>query len=377
VRFTAPGTGRVAAVEAGEMHQLNRFVVELAGDDAIEFPSFREQDLPGLGGDAMRALLLEAGEWVSLRKRPFGGVADPGREPSAIFVRAMNSEPLAADPSLLVAERREAFLLGVKALLQLGDGPVFVCARASAELPLADSPRLRRVDFAGPHPTGLVGTHIHHLAPVSEGGEVWYVGAQEVLAIGHLVRTGRVNPERVISLAGPMVERPRLLRTRLGASSEDLLRGELLPGKCRVISGSVLAGRRASGSAGYLGRYHEQLCAFPEIAEEPSRAWFVPGLPGGHRAPPWSASPHWATSLNGKRAALLPLDVFERVVPLRLPVSLLLRSLAAGQIRAAKELGALQLEEEDLALCSFLCPSKIEYGSLLRSLLREVEAERT
>jgi len=376
LRFVSPGAGRIAAVHRGEGRRLLAVVVELDGEACVEFPSVSPGAVRDLGREATVERLLCSGAWVSLRARPFGGIPDPDTAPAAIFVRAIETDPLAADPSPLLRGRSHDLGLALCALAQLTDGEVFLCT-GSGDLPeLPDHPRIRAVRFSGPHPAGLVGSHIHRLCRVSANRRVWYLGCQDALAIGALLRTGRPDVERVVALGGPLVRRPRLLRTRLGASTEGLVRGELAPGECRIVSGSLLSGRRAVRPAAFLGRYHEQLCALPLRGEGPARAggWLVPRRGGARRVPAWRRLPDWTGELHGPRRAMLPLDLFERVVPLRLPVGLLLRALAAGDVESAERYGALELEEEDLALCSYLCPAKLDYGPLLRSALAEIEA---
>jgi Na+-transporting NADH:ubiquinone oxidoreductase subunit A len=349
-------------------------VVELSGDACVEQPPLDEGRLRDLPREALAERLLESGAWTALRSRPFGRIPDPRQAPSAIFVRATASDGLGVDPVPLLHARTDDLALALCALAQLTEGEVFLCA-GPGELPeLPDHPRLRAVSFRGPHPAGLVGTHIHRLCRVGPQRSVWYLGAQDALAIGAELRSGRPDVERVAAISGPRVARPRLLRARLGASSEDLLRGELLPGHCRILSGPVLSGRRAVHPAGYLGRYHEQLCVLPlEATGARRRAWLVPRRGGARRVPPWRPLPDWTGDSHGPRRGMLPLDVFERVVPLRLPLGLLLRALAAGDVESAERYGALELEEEDLALCSYLCPAKLDYGRLLRRALDELE----
>jgi Na+-transporting NADH:ubiquinone oxidoreductase subunit A len=375
LRFTSPASGIVAEVERAEMRRMVAVVIEVDGDDAVSFPAFGAQSLANLDRQTVTAQLLESGDWVALRTRPFGRIANPGTTPGAIFVRAMDTNPLAADAGVVLRERGDDLDLGLTTLSRLCDGPVFVCTAPDAGLAVPDRERLHLVAFDGPHPAGLVGTHIHQLFPVTDARPVWYAGYQDVLAIGHLFRTGRLDPERVVSLAGPLVRRPRLLRTCVGASTEDLVRDELEPGDCRILSGSILSGRRAAAPGSFLGRYHEQICALPAREDPRASAWLVPGRLGARRAPPWRRLPGWGGALHGRPQAMLPLDTFERVVPMRIPVALLLRSLAAGDADAARAFGALELEEEDLALCSFLCPSKLDYGSLLREALRDIEEQ--
>jgi len=207
---------------------------------------------------------------------------------------------------------------------------------------------------------------------------VWHVGYQDVAAIGHLLATGRIDVGRVIALAGPGVARPRLLRTRLGAATDELVAGELAPGAQRVVSGSVLDGRTAAGEAtGYLGRYHLQVSALPEGNRREFLGWLAPGrekhsLTGvvlgafARRALPLT------TTTNGSPRAMVPIGTYERVMPLDLLPTFLLRALITGDDEQAEALGCLELDEEDLALCTYVCPGKYEYGPLLRGALERI-----
>ena len=234
--------------------------------------------------------------------------------------------------------------------------------------------------FEGPHPAGLPGTHIHFLDPVSQDKSVWYLHYQDVVAIGALLRTGRIHTERVIALGGPLVRRPRLLRTRVGASTQDLLHGEIEPLPCRVLSGSILGGRRAAGRARYLGPRDLQLSVLHEDTERHFLDWLAPGFrkysairafaaalrPRSHRFA-------LTTSQQGSPRAMVPIGNFEKVLPLDILPVPLLKALIVQDSEAAKALGCLELEEEDLALCAFVCCSKYEYGSFLRETLKLIE----
>lgn len=378
IRYTSPAEGVVSEVRRFESRQPIGVTVDLEEKtedaQATSFPERGLGETIDLERSEVKRVLIESGEWPSLRARPGGDVPDPDTAPDALFIRVMDTNPLAADAAVVLAGRSEDFRFGVAALARLLDGPVFVCCAPGAELSVDDLDRVRVVEFEGPHPAGLVGTHIDRLFPLRRARKVWYTGYQEALAIGHLFRTGRVEYERVIALGGPLVRDPRLLRTRRGASTEDLIRDELLPGECRVVSGSLLAGRRAATAASFLGRYHEQISVIANggVADdraEAGRSWLVPGLGGARRLPPWRRPGSFSTKLHGRPHAMLPLHVFDDVVPLRIPIALLLRSLAAGDFESARRFGALDLEEEDLALCSYLCPGKLEYGELLRTTL--------
>lgn len=369
IRFVSSASGTVAAIHRGDGRRLVAIEVEVAGTESRAFSSTSIDALRSSSREQTTERLLEAGDWIALRTRPFGKLATPGEAPAAIFIRAMDSNPLAVDAAPLVRERRDDFRAGLIALSRLSDGPLYLCSRPGSTEAFTDIERLEQVEFAGPHPAGLVGTHAHSLFPVSRDRHIWYIGYQDVLAMGQLLLTGRPDPWRVISLAGPAVHNPRLIRTLLGASSEDLARGALTDEPCRIISGSVLSGRIASRPRAFLGRYHEQLCAIPQRSPRTPAAWWIPSWRGIRRVPPWGSAERWSNESHGAASGFLPLDLFDRAFPLRLPISPLLRALAAGDDRAAAAFGALELEEEDLALASSLCPAKLEYGPLLRSVL--------
>jgi Na+-transporting NADH:ubiquinone oxidoreductase subunit A len=382
VPFSAPAAGRVAAVHRGERRALVSVVIEVDGDEdaAAQQPlaTFSGRAADRLDRDAVRALLVESGQWTALRTRPFSRIPSPAAVPQAIFVTATDTRPHAPSPELVLADRGEDFACGVRALETLTDGPVYVCVAPGSRIPVPDSPRVRVEAFAGPHPSGTPGLHIHVLHPVSLARSVWQVGYQDVAAIGHLLRTGEIDVGRVIALAGPGVARPRLVRTRLGAAIDELVAGELVSGEQRVISGSVLDGRSATGEAtGYLGRYHLQVAALREGRSRELFGWMTPGrdkhsLIGvvlgafARRALPLT------TTTNGSPRAMVPIGTYERVMPLDLMPTFLLRALVTGDDEQAEALGCLELDEEDLALCTYVCPGKYEYGPLLRGALERI-----
>jgi Na+-transporting NADH:ubiquinone oxidoreductase subunit A len=372
IRFTSPGSGVVAAIERGERRTLVSVVVRLEGEAEERFAAHRRDALAELAREQIVETLLASGLWTALRARPHGKVPDPASAPRSIFVTAMDSNPLAAAAEVVIADHRQDFTDGLEVVGRLTAGPVFLCKAPGADIPDGDPDKVRVVEFAGPHPAGLVGTHIHFLDPASAHRTVWHLGCQDVVAIGRLFTTGRLWPARIVALAGPLVRRPRLVRTRLGANTDDLVRDELDEAHGRVISGPVLSGHRAAGPAAYLGRYDSQVSVVAE---------------GGRRAPEGRAAGVLAavlrrkasdaptTALNGRPTAMVPTGAFERVMPLDILPSPLLRALVVGDAEMAEALGCLELEEEDLALCSFLCPSKLDYGPLLRAMLDRIGKE--
>jgi Na+-transporting NADH:ubiquinone oxidoreductase subunit A len=386
VPFVAPAAGRVAAVNRGDRRALRSIVIDVAEaagtDPQVALPNFTGRPPADLDRDAARALLVESGLWTALRTRPFSRIPSPASVPQALFVTAIDTRPHAPAPELVLANRAEDFAAGVRVLEKLTDGPVFVCKAAGATIPVPDSSRLRVEEFAGPHPSGTAGLHIHLLHPVSLERSVWHVSYQDVAAIGRLVLTGRIDVERVVSLAGPGVARPRLLRTRLGASTDELAAGELRDGPQRVVSGSVLDGRAASGEVlGYLGRYHLQITALPEGHRREFMGWLAPGRDKFSVTNAFASAFARArrlaltTTTNGARRPLVPIGTYEDVMPMDIEPTFLLRALVTGDAERAEALGCLELDEEDLALCSFACPSKFDYGPLLRAALERIERE--
>jgi len=371
VCYTAPGSGVVSAINRGERRVLNSVVIELDGDDAESW-STEDKDI--------RETLCESGLWTTLRTRPFGRIPQPDTTPNSIFITAINTNPLAGDPALVIGEDPDAFLAGIRILSQLTEGKVFVCTRPGTDIPCPDSERVVHAEFSGPHPAGLVGTHIHFLDPVSIKKTVWHIGYQNTMAIGRLFTTGRLPTERLIALGGPMVKNPRLLRTRRGASTADILDGEIERGNARVISGSVLSGHRASGMLGWLGAYHNQISVIAEGSPREFLSWLRPG----HNkysalrayASTWLHKGEYdlTSSQNGSPRAMVSTGSFERVMPLDILPTVLLKALLVRDTDSAQQLGALELDEEDLALCSFVCNGKYNYGPHLRKALDEIEA---
>jgi len=386
VRHTAPAAGEVVAVHRGDKRVFLSVVIAVAAHDGPE----AQASLAGwkgaapAAGDAagLRALLQESGLWTAFRARPFSRVPGPAAVPQAIFVTAMDTRPLAPDLDVALAGREDDFAAGVLALRDLTPGPVHVCRAPGAKLPVPRAERVAAQEFSGPHPAGNAGTHIHFLHPVGQGRSVWHVGAQDVAAIGRFLATGRLDVARVVSLAGPGIARPRLLRTRLGASLAELTAGELAPGEQRVVSGSVLDGRTAMDEAeGYLGRYHQQVSALPEGRGRELLGWIAPGrdkfsvtgavLGAFARA----RRRAFTTTTNGSRRAMVPIGTYESVMPLDILPTFLLRALLTGDVERAEALGALELDEEDLALCTYACPGKNDYAPLLREALSRLEKE--
>ncbi len=380
VKFTAPAAGSVVEVNRGAKRVLQSVVIQIEGDESEEFAKHASADLSSLERAQVEQTLVDSGMWTAIRTRPFSRAPKLGSTPSSIFVSVMDTNPLAADPQVVIAERSQDFIDGLNVISRLTDGSVFVNKAPGAEIATGNA-NVQVNEFAGAHPAGLVGTHIHFLDSAGQGKTVWHVGYQDVLAIGSLFTTGQLDNRRVIALAGPVVNKPRLIRTVIGADLAELTKGELAAGQLRVVSGSVLQGTNAHGVHGYLGRFHTQVSVLVEDREKEFFGWIKPGSNQhsitraylGHLSP--KKLFNMTTTTNGSDRSMVPIGNYERVMPLDILPTLLLRDLLSGDTDGAQTLGCLELDEEDLALCTYVCPGKYNYGPVLRDCLDQIEKE--
>ena len=381
VIFTAPASGTVTAINRGEKRVLQSVVINVEGDEQITFAKYNADELNTLSSEQVKQNLVESGLWTALRTRPFSKIPAVDSEPSSIFVNAMDSNPLAANPAIVLKDFWQDFINGLTVLSRLFPSkPLRLCKAGDTNIPTVDLANLEIHDFGGVHPAGLVGTHIHFIDPVGAHKTVWHINYQDVIAIGKLFTTGELYVERVISLAGPQVKNPRLVRTVIGANLSQLIKDELSAGENRVISGSVLCGNTAKGPHDYLGRYALQVSVIAEGNEKEFLGWITPQA--GKYSITRTVLGHFGKKLfnfttaeNGGERAMVPIGSYERVMPLDILPTLLLRDLIVGDTDGAQALGCLELDEEDLALCSFVCPGKYEYGSILRQVLDKIEKE--
>ncbi len=381
VVFTATASGTVTAINRGAKRVLQSVVIRVEGDEKITFSKYDVAELAQLSEQQVRENLQKSGLWTALRTRPFSKVPAVDSTPSSIFVNAMDTNPLAANPEVVLKEFWQEFTQGLTVLSRLHpNGKIHLCKAGDSNIPTVDLPNLAIHDFGGVHPAGLVGTHIHFIDPVSITKTVWHINYQDVIAVGKLFTTGELFTQRVISLAGPQVKSPRLVRTQLGANLSQLTLNELNNGNNRVVSGSVLNGVKAEGPVNYLGRYALQVSVLAEGNEKEFLGWISPQANKysitrttlGHFAKKLF---NFTTAVNGGVRAMVPIGAYERVMPLDILPTLLLRDLEVGDTDGAQALGCLELDEEDLGLCSFVCPGKTEYGSILRDVLTKIEKE--
>ncbi|KMW56210.1 Na(+)-translocating NADH-quinone reductase subunit A [Candidatus Rhodobacter oscarellae] len=379
-QVVSPVAGRVRAINRGARRKLISIEIDIDSENGgapVDFSSLGDASTR----EGLTERLCAAGLWTSLRTRPYSKVPAPGSAPSAIYITAMDTEPLAADPALAITESAEAFAKGVETVARLSDGPTYLCQGEGAPLPGHDLPGVEAAQFSGPHPAGLAGTHMHFLTPPSADSAVWTIGYQDVIVIGRLMLTGHYDAACLVALTGPACKEPRLVRSVMGASMLDLTQGDLpedLP--VRLISGSVLSGRAGAGPSAYLGRYARQITVIEEDKKQIPLGWIRPMFAKYAFQPVLGSAMAkklypLTSNLNGGRRAMVPLGTFEELMPQDFLPTQLLRALLVMDTDQAQLLGALELDEEDLGLVGFACPAKYEYGLALRDCLTKIEKE--
>jgi Na+-transporting NADH:ubiquinone oxidoreductase subunit A len=400
VFFTAPGAGKVIAVNRGDRRALVSVVIELNDNekkgnaqesDFQSFESYMSGGVSAQTADSIRALLIESGLWCTLRARPLSQVPAVDSKCDALFITAVDTNPLAADVNVALEGKLEDFQEGLKSLAMLTEGPMFVCQGESSDFSaqVEGISNAQLETFTGDHPAGLVGTHIHTLFPVNRTRIAWHIGYQDVVAVGRLVKSGRLHVERVISFAGPAAIKPAVIRTRVGAEVSPLIAGRTAHAETRLIDGSVFYGRTMTNDVnteGYLGRYRVQVTAINEGREREFLGWLKPGgekfsVTRAFFSPMMSGQFgggkffNFNTSTNGSHRAMVPIGLFEKVMPLDIMPTFLLRALIKDDLERAEALGCLELDEEDLSLCTFVSPGKEDYGPALRKVLTTIWKE--
>nr|MBF0222523.1 Na(+)-translocating NADH-quinone reductase subunit A [Desulfobulbaceae bacterium] len=381
VIFTAPASGTITEINRGQRRSFQSLVIEVDNTEQVVFSSYTAKEPGSLNRQAVVDLLVESGLWTAIRTRPYSKIPAPDSTPHAVFVTAMDTNPLAPCVETILAQKPEAFETGLSVLATLTDGSLYLCKAPASNLPGLRLPCVTVSEFSGPHPAGLVGTHIHFLDPVNQQKTVWHIGYQDVVAVGHLFLTGKLYQDRFISLAGPQVKKPQIIKTVLGANLDELTSGKLCEGQNRIISGSVLSGTTAHGPFTYLGRYHNQVSVISEGGQQEFLGWLAPGSNKFSIKPMFlsALSPKklfsFTTALNGSQRAIVPIGSFEKVMPLDIEPTYLLRAIAVRDVEQAEALGCLELDEEDLALCTFVDSSKNSYAPLLRETLTMIEKE--
>ena len=366
--FTSPVSGTVAAVNRGEKRKILSVVV--TADKETAYKQFPSLDLTKVSREQIIELLLESGLWTMFVQRPYGVVASPSDKPKAIFVSAFDSAPLATDYDFALAAEQQSLQAGFDVLGRLTDGKVHLSYNACGQVPQIKGVELHA--FKGKHPAGNVGVQINHISPINKGEKVWTLNIQDVAILGRLFLTGKVDMTRVIAVAGSCVAEPKYYRVVAGASVESILGGKLSNEHARVISGNVLTGRNV-GKEGFLGVNANMITAIPEGDTYEMLGWAMPRFNkfSVSRAylswlMPWRKY-NLNTNMNGGERAFVMSDTYGKYLPMDIYPVHLIKACLANDLDKMENLGIYEVIEEDLALCEFVCPSKIEIQQVLRN----------
>jgi len=382
VVFTAPAAGRVVEINRGARRVLESFVIEVDPQGgSCEFPVIDDNHLKDASSNEITALLAQSGLFTAFRQRPFSRIPQLHERPHSIFVTSIDSDPLGFNPELVIAKYADDFNRGLLALTRITSTNVFNVMRAGFKVHLPPIDHCVNLQFDGKHPCGLVGTHIHFIDPVHENKSVWHIEAQDVIAIGKLLATGKLWNERYVALGGPLVKNPGIIHTMLGADIQELVQDELDGRRARVISGSIFNGRRVEGALHYMGRYNNKISVIEESNERKLLGWIRPGI-SQHSAGKTFLSALFPDKLlnitskrNGGIRPVVPLGIFENIMPLDILPTQLAKALLTKDISDSVRLGALELDEEDLALMTYACSGKNDYGVYLREVLDTIFKE--
>jgi Na+-transporting NADH:ubiquinone oxidoreductase subunit A len=374
--FASPVSGEVVEVVRGEKRKL--LEIKILGDRKMDFEPFRKysvSEVANLSAQEIKEAILKGGVWPQFIQRPFGIIADPSVTPKAIHISAFDTHPLAPDFGVLYKGQDHFFQVGIDALKKLTTGAVHVNVHSAQEISTVFS-QVKGAElnkFTGPHPAGCVGVQIHHLDPINKGDIVWTIGPFGVIQIGKLLLNGVHDASRVIALAGPQVKDPQYYKTFTGASVKKIIQGNLNSEHVRVISGNVLTGTNI-GREGHVGYFDHQVSVLTEGDQYEFLGWITPtlGKLSFHRAFGLLSflAPNKEykldTNMHGEPRAFVQTGVFERVVPMDILPTHLIKSILAEDIDEMEALGIYEVVEEDFALCEFVDVSKHNVQEILR-----------
>ena len=368
--FTAPYGGKIVSINRGERRRILEVVLET--DVKAGSVEFKKADPNSLSGEEVKELILNSGLWPFIKKRPYGVIASPSEKPGSIYISTFDTAPLAPDYNFVLKGQMGTFQTGINALAKLTDGKVNLGVSANSDFTATKNVVINTVE--GPHPSGNVGIQIHNTAPINKGDVVWTVNVQDVLFIGRLFETGKVDFTKTIALAGSEVEKPMYYKTILGANVNSLIDHKLVKAnyKQRIISGNVLTGTRIKPQ-NFIGFYDSVVSVIPEGDEYEFLGWAMPGIDK------FSASKTFLSKLfpkreyemnsnlhGGERAFVLS-GQYEKLVPMDILPVHLLKAILVNDIDKMEQLGIYEVIEEDFALCEFACTSKIKVQDILRT----------
>lgn len=368
IAVTSPVSGKILSINRGERRRILEIVIE--SDGKFKSLEFGVSNSESITKDDLIQLLLKSGLWLLFKQRPFGVIAKPTDTPRDIFITGFDSSPLAPSSNFVLSGEVKYLQQAITALQKLTTGKIYLGIRKDSIL--SDIKGVETVVFEGPHPAGNVGVQIHHTKPINKGEKIWTIDAQSVVFIGRLLIEGKLNFEKIIALTGSELKQPCYLKTVSCAQVSTYVNGQTLAKSSeRVISGNVLTGENI-GTNGYLGYFHNQITVIPEGNEIKPLGWAAPGFDT------YSASNTYFSkllpkkdytidaNLNGGERAFVVSEQYEKVFPMDILPVFLLKSIIINDIDKMEQLGIYEVIEEDMALCEYVCTSKIEVQDLLR-----------
>tara|TARA_B100001769_G_C22091062_1_gene588443 strand:- start:470 stop:1762 length:1293 start_codon:yes stop_codon:yes gene_type:complete len=375
VKWASPASGVVSSIRFGARRVIESIEVTVEDGKANEFEPLSEAKLSSANRGIIMDRLLEANIFPLIRQRPFNKVADPTVVPRDIFISGYNTAPLSVDLSSTIISQKESFQIGLNVLAKLTEGTVFLTSESPMEFD-----NITNQTISGPHPSGNVGIQIHHIKPLRPGEVVWTVNAQHVITIGKLFQIGYYDPTCIVSIGGSGASDPQTVQATTGCSIKSLLKNQSIDNNVRIVSGDVLTGSPMR-SSDFLGYYDSSLTIVNDRVSRP----FLGMLAIGSSATKYSLTNtflgskagnfDFTTSQNGELRAMVPLNAWENVLPMDIMPNPLYRAILAKDIEEMERLGIWECDDEDFALCSFACPSKIDVGSVIRDGLELLEDE--
>ncbi|MGC6428689.1 MAG: Na(+)-translocating NADH-quinone reductase subunit A [Flavobacteriales bacterium] len=381
VKFSSPVSGKVTAINRGAKRRIMEVVIT-ANDSEVKYRSFEKKNHADLSREQIINHMLESGVWPFIRQKPFDIIANQNDNPKAIVISSFNTEPLSADNDFVLHGLEKEFQNGIEILTKLTDGKVHlnVDGNTNPSKVFTDTKGVEINKFSGPHPSGNVGIQIHHLDPINKGDIVWYLYPQDVLAVSRLFSEGKYDVSRIVALTGSQVKKPRYYRMIAGSSISKMVEDNLNEGESRFISGSVLTGSKIEAD-GTIGFYDTQVTVIPEGNYQEFFGWIAPGLNKFSMSKAYFSwlSPSKKfdldTNYHGEERAYVVTGQYEKVLPMDVYPMQLVKACLMEDIEAMENLGIYEVSPEDLALCEFVCTSKMEVQSIIRDALDLVKKE--
>tara|TARA_B100001146_G_scaffold96416_1_gene85229 strand:+ start:260 stop:1591 length:1332 start_codon:yes stop_codon:yes gene_type:complete len=375
VKWASPANGIVQTIQFGARHVIEKIEIKIEGTDSISGQSFSFDQLASSDRPTILNRILEANLFPLIRQRPFNKVANPKDSPRDIFISAVNTAPLSVDLRTVIESEKEAFQAGITALSKLTDGRVFVTSRNVIELQNAEVQTI-----SGPHPAGNVGIQIHYTKPIKPHDIIWTVDAQHVITLGKLFLTGSYQPNVIVSVGGSGATNPQTVSAKVGTNIGSLIANLDISEPARLVSGDVLTGKTVEKD-NFLGFYDSSVSIILDSVDRP----FMGMLALGNNKSKYSITHtfltfgeklfNFNTAQNGELRAMVPINAWEKVLPMDVYPNALYRAILAQDIEEMEQLGMWECDDEDFALCSFACPSKIDVGEVIRQGLNLLEAE--